>query len=155
VEASSAEERLRISIVVLEHAQDLPLPEYATPGSAGVDLYAAIPSAVTIEPMERRLIPTGISVAIPSGYEGQVRPRSGLASSRGVTVLNAPGTIDADYRGEVGVLLVNLGDRAVTINRGDRVAQLLLSRVSKIDWLPAPSLDPTNRDTGGYGHSGR
>lgn len=131
------------------------LPRYATPLSAGLDLRADIDAPVTIGPMERCLVPTGLFMALPSGYEGQVRPRSGLALKKGITVLNSPGTIDADYRGEVCVILVNLSAEPVTIEDGERVAQLVIARHVQAEWEVADALDSTERGEGGFGHSGR
>ena len=131
----------------------LPLPSYATDGSAGLDLRADV--EVTLAPGERALVPTGFAIAIPPGFEGQVRPRSGLALREGITCLNSPGTIDSDYRGEVAVILVNLGQRAVTLARGDRIAQLVIGRVERVELLESVSLPPTGRGEGGFGHTGR
>jgi dUTP pyrophosphatase len=145
---------LRIDVVRIAPArgEPLPLPAYATEGSAGLDLRADAP--VTLSPGERALVPTGLAVAIPRGFEGQVRPRSGLALREGVTCLNTPGTIDSDYRGEVSVILANLGQRAVTIQRGDRIAQLVVARVERADLVEGASLPPTGRGEGGFGHTG-
>ena len=129
----------------------LPLPAYMTPGSAGCDLAADVTSPVTLAPGERALVPTGLAVALPPGYEAQVRPRSGLAVREGVTVLNAPGTIDADYRGEIQVLLVNLGHATATIRRGDRVAQLVVAPVTTARWTEVDVLPETERGAGGFG----
>ncbi len=131
-----------------------PLPQYATPQSAGMDLRAQLDEPVTLRPLERRLIPTGLFIALPKGYEAQVRPRSGLALKHGITVLNAPGTIDADYRGEVGVLLVNLSDTPFVVNDGERIAQMVIARHEQGEWMPVEELDDTERGTGGYGHTG-
>ena len=131
-----------------------PLPQYATPQSAGMDLRANIDNSVTLRPMERRLIPTGLYIALPPGYEAQVRPRSGLALKHGVTVLNTPGTIDADYRGEVMVLLVNLSDTDFVVADGERVAQMVVARHEQGEWVEVEELDTTERGTGGYGHTG-
>jgi dUTP pyrophosphatase len=133
---------------------EVPLPRYQTDGAVGVDLSAAVPAPLTIAPFERRLIPTGIAVAIPPGFEGQVRPRSGLALRHGVTVLNAPGTIDPDYRGELSVLLVNLGQEDFVISRGDRIAQLVICPVARGELFEVEALDPTPRAGGGYGSTG-
>lgn len=130
------------------------LPQYATPHSAGVDLCAWLEEPLVLAPGARALVPTGISVAIPSGYEGQVRPRSGLALKKGITVLNAPGTIDADYRGEIGVVLINLGQEPVEIYSGDRIAQLIIARYERFDWQEVDQLDTTMRGEGGFGHTG-
>lgn len=134
---------------------DLPLPAYASAGSAGVDLRAAIEGRLTLSPGERQLVPTGLAVAIPAGFEGQVRPRSGLALRHGVTVLNSPGTIDSDYRGEVGVVLINLGQEVVTLERGDRIAQLVVAPVARFAWRERAVLDDTRRGGGGFGSSGK
>lgn len=134
---------------------DLPLPAYQTQGSAAMDLAAAVSDDVVLPPGEWRLIPTGLSVAIPGGHEGQVRPRSGLALKHGVTVLNAPGTIDSDYRGELKVALINHGKEPFVVRRGDRVAQLLICPVSRAEWAPVEVLDSTARGAGGYGSTGR
>ncbi|RPF46887.1 dUTP pyrophosphatase [Thermodesulfitimonas autotrophica] len=138
----------------LPGADDLPLPAYATPGAAGVDLYAAVTEPVTLLPGERLLVPTGISLALPEGYEAQVRPRSGLALKYGVTLLNTPGTIDADYRGEIKVIVINLGREPFVIRRGDRIAQLVVQPVSRIKWREVTRLDATARGAGGFGHTG-
>ena len=144
---------LDVPVVVLPNGEGLPLPERATPGSAGFDLRAA--EAVTIPPGEWRVIPTGLAMAIPLGWEGQVRPRSGLAAKHGVTVLNAPGTIDADYRGEVKVPLVNHGREAFVVARGDRVAQLLFAPVPEVRIHAVSELPESGRGTGGFGSTGR
>jgi dUTP pyrophosphatase len=143
-----------VAITRLPHGADLPLPAYATEQAAGLDLVAALTAPVTLPPLGRALVPTGISIALPTGYEAQVRPRSGLALKQGVTVLNAPGTIDADYRGEIGVILVNLSDTPVTLQRGDRIAQLLLARVERLAWDEAATLPGTTRGAGGFGSTG-
>ncbi|MBR1593936.1 MAG: dUTP diphosphatase [Alloprevotella sp.] len=131
------------------------LPQYATVQSAGMDLRANIEAPVTLRPMERRLIPTGIYIALPQGYEAQVRPRSGLALKSGIGVLNTPGTIDADYRGEVGVILVNLSAEDFTVNDGDRIAQMVIARYEQATWECVEALDETERGAGGFGHSGK
>lgn len=131
-----------------------PLPAYATPQSAGLDLRANVDSPVTLRPLERRLIPTGLSIALPDGYEAQVRPRSGLALKHGVTLLNTPGTIDADYRGEIGVILVNLSSEEFTVNDGDRIAQIVIARYERTEWEETDTLDETERGAGGFGHTG-
>jgi len=145
--------RVELIRVVPARGEPLPLPSYATEGSAGLDLRADVP--VSLQPCERGLVPTGIVVAIPPGFEGQVRPRSGLALREGVTCLNSPGTIDSDYRGEVGVILVNLGQRPITLQRGERIAQLVLARVERAELLEGASLPATDRGAGGFGHTGR
>ena len=132
-----------------------PLPEYATHGSSGMDLRADIPSPVTFQPMERKLIPTGLFMELPEGYEAQVRPRSGLAVKQGITCLNSPGTIDADYRGEIKVVLINLSGESQIINPGDRIAQLVLQRTEKIDWEQVTVLTETVRNNRGFGSTGK
>ena len=132
-----------------------PLPEYATPQSAGMDLRANIPESVTLNPLERRLIPTGLHIALPIGYEAQRRPRSGLALKHGITVLNSPGTIDADYRGELMTLLINLSQEPFVINPGERIAQMVVARHEQVDFVLVDELDDTERGAGGYGHTGR
>ena len=146
---------LTIAIRRLPHGEDLALPAYATPGSAGLDLVAALVQPVELLPGGRVLIPTGLAMALPEGYEAQIRPRSGLALKHGITVLNAPGTVDSDYRGEVSVLLVNLGDRPVRIARGERIAQMVVAPVTRIAWREQTTLDDTRRGAGGYGSTGR
>lgn len=131
-----------------------PLPAYATEQSAGMDLRANIDNPIVLQPMERRLIPTGLFIALPPGYEAQVRPRSGLALKHGITVLNAPGTIDADYRGEVGVLLINLSDEPFTIDDGERIAQMVVASHEQAVFQEVQALDETERGAGGYGHTG-
>ena len=145
---------IRVAVTRLPHGADLPLPAYATAGAAALDLLAAIATPVTLKPLARALVPTGISIALPAGYEAQVRPRSGLALKQGITVLNAPGTIDADYRGEIGVILVNLSDQEVTLNRGDRIAQLLLAKVEHLVWDEVAELPASERGGGGFGSTG-
>jgi dUTP pyrophosphatase len=148
---------VRVPVERLPHGRDLPLPAYATPGAAGLDLLAALPEErpLTLRPLERALVPTGLRLALPEGFEAQVRPRSGLALRHGLTVLNTPGTIDSDYRGEVAVLLVNLGSEPVTIRRGERIAQLVLAPVCRLAWQEGPvDRGATARGTGGFGSTG-
>lgn len=130
------------------------MPQYSTASSAGMDLRAYVETPIVLKPMQRALVPTGIYIALPDGYEAQVRPRSGLALKHGVTVLNTPGTIDADYRGEVGVILMNLGQEDFVINDGERIAQMIVAKFEHADLLPVEILDDTERGTGGFGHSG-
>lgn len=132
-----------------------PLPAYATPQSAGMDLRANLSAPVTLQPLERRLIPTGLRIALPAGYEAQVRPRSGLALKHGLTVLNTPGTIDADYRGEIGVILINLGAEPFVVNDGERIAQLVVARHEQPVLVEVSELDATERGEGGFGHTGK
>lgn len=138
----------------LPHGADLPLPEYQTPDSAGMDLMAAISEDVILAPGERTLIPTGLSIALPPGFEAQVRPRSGLALRSGVTQVNTPGTIDADYRGEIGVILINHGQEPFTVTRGMRIAQMLVAPVIQARWQEVGELDDTERGGGGFGSTG-
>ncbi|WPZ34720.1 dUTP diphosphatase [Thalassobaculum sp. OXR-137] len=144
-----------VRITRLAHGADLPLPAYETEGSAGMDLRAAVDAPVTLAPMERTAVPTGLSIALPKGYEAQVRARSGLAFRSGIACVNAPGTVDSDYRGEIKVILVNLGQEPVTFERGDRIAQLVVAPVSRVAWEEAESLDETARGDGGFGSTGR
>ena len=132
-----------------------PLPAYATPQSAGVDLRANLDEPVTLIPMQRALIPTGLRIALPAGVEAQVRPRSGLALKHGITVLNSPGTIDADYRGLIGVILVNLSQEPFVIQAGERIAQMVIARHEQAEWVETDTLDETERGEGGFGHSGK
>jgi dUTP pyrophosphatase len=145
---------LAVPVRRLPHAADLPLPAYATSGAAGLDLLAAVAADIVIEPGARALVPTGIALALPDGFEAQVRPRSGLALRHGVTQLNSPGTIDADYRGEVAVVLVNHGPEPFTVARGMRVAQLIVAPVQRIAWRPVEALPETARGDGGFGSTG-
>ena len=146
-----------IPIVRLAHAEGIPLPAYESADAAGMDLRAAVPedAPLVLKPMQREAVPTGLTMAIPRGFEGQVRPRSGLAFNAGITCLNSPGTIDADYRGEVKVILINLGAEDFTIRRGERIAQLLISPVVQARWTEVQSLDQTVRGAGGFGSTGR
>ena len=135
--------------------QDLPLPRYMSDGAAGMDIFAAVDADLTIQPQELVLVPSGLAVAIPEGFEGQIRARSGLAVAHGLAVINAPGTIDSDYRGEIKVALINLGKKPFTIRRGDRIAQMIINRVYRAQWDLKESLDETERNEGGFGHTGR
>lgn len=152
--AHTGHEAVRVIVSRLPGNDDLPLPAYATPGSAGADIAAFLEEPVTIEPGERAAIGTGLRIALPEGYEAEVRPRSGLAAKHGLTILNAPGTIDADYRGEVRILLVNLGRHPVTIRRGDRIAQVLVRPVARVCFAEAAELPESSRGEGGFGHTG-
>ena len=145
---------ISVAVVRLEHGADLPLPQYATSGSAGLDLLAAISSDAILAPGERRLTPTGLAIALPEGFEAQVRPRSGLALKNGVTVLNSPGTIDSDYRGEIGVVLMNHGDAPFVVTRGMRIAQMVVAPVTQLSWDETTKLPDTERGAGGYGSTG-
>ncbi len=146
--------RLTVNLKRLPHGADLPLPDYATAQSAAVDLQAAIDGVQVIAPGKRAMIETGIAIALPAGFEAQVRPRSGLAAKNGVTVLNSPGTIDADYRGEIKVILINHGDAAFEIERGMRIAQLVVAPVTQVAWQAVDDLDETARGSGGFGSTG-
>lgn len=145
---------VKVDVVQLPHAADLPLPEYATVQSAAVDLLAAVTKGVVLAPGARTLIPTGLAIALPDGYEAQVRPRSGLALKNGITLLNTPGTIDADYRGEIGIILTNLGEEDFTVERGMRIAQMLIAPVTRLTWNAVSSLDKSERGSGGFGSTG-
>ena len=142
-----------MKIRIINHSKH-PLPRYATPLSAGVDLRANLDAPITLPPMGRCLVPTGLRIALPAGYEAQVRPRSGLALKHGITLLNTPGTIDADYRGEIGVIMANLSAEPFTIADGYRIAQLVVARHETAEWEPVETLDDTERGEGGFGHSG-
>lgn len=145
---------MRVRIKRLPAARDLALPSHGSPGSAGFDLRAALDQEVVIRPGERLLVPTGVVLEIPAGWEGQVRPRSGLALRHGIGVVNAPGTIDSDYRGEVAVILINLGEAPFNLNRGDRIAQLVFARAETVEWEEADSLEDSGRGSGGFGSTG-
>lgn len=150
-----AQDPLRLPISIDPEGEGLELPAYATGGSAGMDLRAAVADDLTLPPGARALVPTGIRIAVPPGYEAQVRPRSGLALKHGITLLNTPGTIDADYRGPVGVIMANLGEEPFVIRRGDRIAQLVIAPVVRADLEVLPELPDTERGEGGFGHTGR
>lgn len=147
-------DKIEIALKPMGHAVGLNLPTYATDQSAGMDLTAALEEAIELAPGERMLIPTGLSIALPAGYEAQIRPRSGLALKHGITVLNTPGTIDADYRGEIGVILINLGKEDFTIERGMRIAQMVIAEHSTVSWSVVEDLDDTSRGAGGFGSTG-
>ncbi|MGI6758017.1 MAG: dUTP diphosphatase [Bacteroidaceae bacterium] len=142
---------MKVRIINRSHHQ---LPEYATPSSAGMDLRANLEEPIVLKPFERRLIPTGLFISLPVGYEAQVRPRSGLAIKKGITVLNSPGTIDADYRGEIGVIMINLSQDNFTVKDGERIAQMVITSHERVQWESVESLDDTQRGAGGFGHSG-
>jgi dUTP pyrophosphatase len=142
---------IKVQIINRSHHS---LPQYATISSAGMDLRANLDEPIVIKPLERRLIPTGLFISLPIGFEAQVRPRSGLALKKGITVLNSPGTIDADYRGEVGIILINLSSEDWTVTDGERIAQMIVARHEQVEWEPVQVLDETDRGAGGFGHSG-
>ncbi len=146
-------EILELSVQRLPSGRDLPLPSYMTEQSAGMDIHAAVPEDTIILPGERRQIPSGIAISLPQGFEAQIRPRSGLALRHGITLVNAPGTIDADYRGEIQILLINHGGVPFTVCRGDRIAQMIVQRVARISWVERDRLDHTARGDGGFGHT--
>ncbi len=153
----SARQGFIIKVQRLPHAKDLPLPDYQTTGAAGADILAALPAGapVILQPLERAAVPTGLALEIPEHFEVQIRPRSGLAFRHGLTVLNAPGTIDSDYRGELKVMLVNLGAEPVTLERGERIAQMVLAPVSRFTWSEVEALSTSERGSGGFGSTGR
>lgn len=144
-------ERIKVKII---NRSGHELPAYETFSSAGMDVRAALDAPMTLAPMERALIPTGLRIQLEHGYECQIRPRSGLALKKGITVLNTPGTVDADYRGEIGIILINLGSEPFTINNGERIAQMVISPYTRVEWEPAERLDETQRGDGGFGHTG-
>ncbi len=150
----STTERVEIQVKRLPGSEDLPLPRYMSNGASGMDLCAAVSESTEIAPGGVALVPTGLAVAIPPGFEGQIRSRSGLALKHGVFVLNGPGSIDSDYRGEVGIIVANLGAESFRIERGDRVAQLVIARVARAEWIQGEALATTARDAGGFGHTG-
>jgi len=143
-----------VKVKRLENNTDLPLPSYQSDGSSGLDLRAAVNKALTLQPGDIELVPTGLSISLPEGYEAQIRPRSGLALKHGLAFVNAPGTIDADYRGEIGVIAINLGKKPLTIKRGERIAQMVIQKVSRAIVEEVDELDTTQRGEGGFGHSG-
>ncbi len=143
---------MKVKIINKSHH---PLPEYATPYSAGVDLRANIETSITLKPLERAMVPTGLYLELPQGFEAQVRPRSGLAAKHGLTVLNSPGTIDADYRGEIKVILINHGKDPFVINHGDRVAQMIIACYEQVEWEEVDTISETERGAGGFGHTGK
>ena len=144
-----------MKVKIKKVSADAMLPRYMTAQAAGMDLFAAVAEPVAIAPLGRALIPTGIAIELPDGYEAQVRPRSGLAVRNGITMLNTPGTIDPDYRGEIRVILANLGSEPFEVKNGDRIAQLVVSRFERVDWVPVEELGDTDRGSGGFGHTGR
>jgi dUTP pyrophosphatase len=145
---------LKVQVKVLAHGEGLPLPKYMSEHAAGMDLYAGVEKELVIAPGDWKLVPTGLAMAIPEGYEAQVRPRSGLAHKQGVSVLNTPGTVDADYRGEVGVILMNHSKSDLVIKRGDRIAQMIINKIERIEFAEVTELPSTDRGAGGFGHTG-
>lgn len=146
---------VKVSVMKATHAQDLPLPQYMTNQAAGVDLLAAVDEPVTIESGQIRLVPTGLHIALPAGYEAQIRPRSGLALKHGISLVNTPGTIDADYRGEIKLIMINFGSEPYVIQRGERVAQMVINKVEKVDFQLVEKLAETSRGDAGFGHTGK
>lgn len=144
-------DRLKVKII---NKSGNPLPAYETPSSAGMDVRACIDSPITIEPMQRVLVPTGLRVQLPQGYEMQIRPRSGMALKHGITLANSPGTVDADYRGEIGIIVINLSDKPFVINDGERICQMVITRYSHVEWEQVDRIDETVRGDGGFGHTG-
>jgi dUTP pyrophosphatase len=147
-------ETIPVKVTRLEHGRDLPLPQYQSQQAAGMDLCAAVDSPLVIPAGEIRLVPTGLAISLPPGYEAQIRPRSGLALKHGISLVNTPGTIDADYRGEIKIIMINHGKQPVTVNRGDRIAQMVINQVAQAEWVEVRTLDETERSSGGFGHTG-
>lgn len=147
-------DKITVKVMRAEGAGDLPLPAYMTAGSAGMDIYAAVTEPTVLNPGEIKFIPTGLHIALPDGYEAQIRPRSGLALKHGISMVNTPGTIDADYRGEIGLIMINFGQAPFTVNRGDRVAQMIINQIVQVRLEPAASLEETDRSAGGFGSTG-
>ncbi|HOQ16261.1 MAG TPA: dUTP diphosphatase [Defluviitaleaceae bacterium] len=148
-------DRLKVFIKKVENAQDLPLPTYMTEQSAGMDLYANVEEDVVLKKGDIKLIPTGIAIQLPKGYEAQIRPRSGLAYKYGIGILNSPGTIDADYRGEIKIIMINFGSEDFIIKRGERIAQMVINKIESVEWVQVEELDRSERGSGGFGHTGR
>lgn len=148
-------ERVSVKVKRTAGCEDLPLPQYMTRGAAGMDLYAAVTQTEVINPGQIKLVPTGLSLALPEGYEAQIRPRSGLALKYGITMVNSPGTIDADYRGEIGLIMINHGQAPFEIKRGDRVAQMVINQIAQAEFLEVDNLDSTLRNAGGFGSTGK
>jgi dUTP pyrophosphatase len=146
-------EKIKVCVQKLAGNDDIPLPQYMTDQAAGMDIFAAVTADEIISPGERKKIPTGIAVALPAGYEAQIRPRSGLALKHGITLLNAPGTIDADYRGEIALIVINHGEEPFTVNRGLRLAQMIIQKICQVEWVPSGDLKATTRGAGGFGHT--
>ena len=151
---SDSQDHVTIRVKRLDDNQDIALPSYETEGASGLDLRAAVNGELTLHPGEIKLVPTGLAISLPRGYEAQIRPRSGLALKHGVGMVNSPGTIDSDYRGEIGLVLINWGSASFVIKRGDRIAQMIVTRVSQAEVLEVDRLEPTTRGKGGFGHSG-
>ncbi len=148
-------QKIKVFVEQTEDSKDLPLPKYMSDQAAGLDLYAAVDEAEVLAKGEIKLIPTGLKIALPEGYEAQIRPRSGLAFKHGISLVNTPGTIDADYRGEIKIIMINFGDADFVINRGERIAQMVVNQIEQIDWEVTETLDETTRGAGGFGHTGK
>lgn len=148
-------EKIKVAVKRTPGAKGLPLPQYMTTGSAGMDLYAAVKRAIVLKPGEIKLVPTGLCIAVPEGFEAQIRPRSGLALKHGISLVNTPGTIDADYRGEIGLIMVNFGQAQFEIKRGERIAQMVLNKVTRAELIEVDDLDDTGRNSGGFGSTGK
>ena len=148
-------QKIKVFVEQTEEGKDLPLPKYMSEQAAGMDLYAAVEEAEVLKKGEIKLIPTGLKIALPDGYEAQIRPRSGLAFKHGISLVNTPGTIDADYRGEIKIIMINFGDADFVINRGERIAQMVINQIEQISWELTSSLDETTRGDGGFGHTGQ
>jgi dUTP pyrophosphatase len=146
--------KMKIQVKILPHGKGLPLPQYMSEHAAGMDLYAAVENEINLSPMERKLVPTGLSIAVPEGFEAQIRPRSGLALKNGISLVNTPGTIDADYRGEVGIIMINLSQENFKIKRGDRIAQMVINEVIQVAFEETEELSDSKRSAGGFGHTG-
>lgn len=146
--------QVEVYVARTEENKDLPLPKYMSKGAAGMDLYAAVTENTVLKKGEILLVPTGLSIALPEGYEAQIRPRSGLALKKGISMVNTPGTIDADYRGEIGVIMINFGKEDFVIKRGERIAQMVINKIEQINWVEVKELEDTNRGAGGFGHTG-
>lgn len=148
-------DKVKLLVKRVEGSQDIPLPRYMSEGAAGMDLYAAVSEPVTLRPGQIKLIPTGLKISLPHGYEAQIRPRSGLALKYGISMVNTPGTIDADYRGEIGIIMINFGQQDFVINRGERVAQMVINQVAQAVLVETETLEETERSSGGFGHTGK
>ena len=148
-------QKINVFVEQTAEGRDLPLPQYMSQGAAGMDLYAAVNEATLLEPGKIKLIPTGLKMALPEGYEAQIRPRSGLALKYGISMVNTPGTIDADYRGEIKIIMINHGEEPFMIQRGDRVAQMVINKIERIQFVPVTTIDSTQRGAGGFGHTGK
>ena len=148
-------QKINVYVEQTLESRDLPLPKYMSEQAAGMDLYAAVDEPITLKKGDIHLVPTGLKIALPEGYEAQIRPRSGLAFKHGISLVNTPGTIDADYRGEIKIIMINFGQQDFVINRGERIAQMVINQIAQIDWTVTEQLDETERGAGGFGHTGK